>query len=841
MNNELLKGKTVLEIAHPLTEYAGLVLAGMGATVFLVETADGSKTRDRHPYAQSASPDRRSIPFLARNVGKKSVAFDLAAPEDQRLFSEMAERAAVILEPPDSQFSDVLDNLAPKPPRVRLIDPDGLGTSSIVGFAASGGLSSSGWPHQPPCNAPSWFALDGAGIYAALMASIAMRSSASGGPMSFEIRYRDAAHAAITPWTRVLHSYGLTASGQGVISKRTGSGPHPIFRCRDGFVRVLSGTPRQWTAWLELLGNPESLSAPEWEDRPFRLEHIDTMVAVATDLVAGRTMADLFLKGQALGLTITPVFDLKTFMADPHVRSREFFVAIDDPDLGPVELPRPPFREGFPDGAGHALIPAPALDEHRQEAETFARTSLPAPKTPQAGNQIAAPLAGIRVLDCGVGAVVPEAASLLALLGADVIKIESRKHLDFLRRVGLGGVGDFNNSATFNQLNLGVRSLAVDMKTAEGRDLVHKLVAKCDIVLEDLRGPVMGNWGLDYETVRRLRPDVIYLSSQGLGSGEYDGFQTYGPNLQAFSGATSLWAHPDDPYPVGTTLNHPDHMAGKQSLTLIIAALARRDRTGEGCYLDCAQFETPSYMLSDKFLELQVLQEPPQPMGNRSLDFAPHGCYQTAGEDRWCALAVEDDEQWRRFAESAGEGWGNRPEFAIAVGRLARTRELDLLVSAWTATRSAEEIVEGARRAGVPASIVVNGDDLAGDAARHHDGMFQCVSHPTAGTRWYAGLPVTTERGRFAVKRPPLLGEHDEAVLSGLLGLSRIEISRLTEKGVVGYQPLPCHARTDQYVPPSLPWSQEYVRSGCTMMSARFVAARMAASGISPVGRSPGS
>ena len=762
MDNELLSGTTILEIAHPLTEYAGLVLAGLGATVILVEPIAGSSTRNRRPFAEAGSPGRRSIPFLARNAGKQSVVLDPEEEEDRQLLAAMADRAGAILEPPESPFSNILNAHGGETPRVRMVDPDGLGTSSVVGFAASGGLSSSGWPHQPPCNAPSWLALDGASIYLALMAIIGMRGRSRGGPKSFEIRYRDAAHVAITPWTRPLHSYGTAASGQGATSERLGSGPHPVFRCRDGFIRVLTATPRQWTAWIELLGSPEALSGPAWDDIPFRMENFDAMVAVATEIVAERATEELFLKGQALGSTITPVRDLETFMADPHVNSREFFQDVNDPDLGQIRLPRPPFREGFQNSASTAISPAPGLGEHNDEARELVSngvvTSSASDSGPGAATPPRPPLEGIRVLDCGVGAVVPEAASMMALLGAEVIKIESRKHLDFLRQIGLGGAGDHNNSGTFNQLNLGVKSLAVDMTTEEGREVALSLAAKCDIVMENLRGPVMGNWELDYAAVRQVRPDIIYLSSQGLGTGDYDGFQTYGPNLQAFSGVTSLWAHPDDPFPVGATLNHPDHVAGKQALVLVLAALERRDRTGEGCFLDCAQFEAASYLIADKFLEHQVMPDAPAPIGNRSRDFSPHGCYPTAEEDRWCALAIEDDDQWVRFAELVGEAWTARPEFVGVEGRLAHAEELDRLVSAWTSSQPAVEVAEGMRGARVPVSVVLNGDDLAADGSRHHDGVFECVSHPTAGPRWYAGLPIESEHGRFGIKRPPLLG-----------------------------------------------------------------------------------
>jgi crotonobetainyl-CoA:carnitine CoA-transferase CaiB-like acyl-CoA transferase len=779
----LLDGIVVVELADPLTEYGGSLLAGLGAEVILVEPPGGAATRLRRPFAPGATASRQSIPFLARNAGKKSVALDPEDSTDIATLARLLEHADGILEGHYSPFHAVATGLAAKTPRVAITDATGLGTSGIVAFAASGGLSSSGWPHQPPCNAPGWLMLDGASIYAAVMLLVAIRANPEPNAR-WEIPLQEAAIATATPWTRPLHSYGMTVAGQGVGSARLGAGPYPILACRDGYVRVLTGTPKQWEAWIKLLGEPEVLALPEWKSPQYRAANYDTMVAVASEIVAARGMLELFREGQALGLTISPVMDVQTFMADPHVRARQVFAAIDDPELGAVELMRPAYR--LEDGSPASLAPAPALGEHteRASARLHPRTN---DKSKDAGNPLA-PLAGVRVLDCGVGAVVPEAASMLALLGAEVIKVESRKHVDFLRQSGLNGLGDFNNAPTFNQMNLGVLSLALDVTTEDGRAVLARLAATCDIVMENMRGPVMGKWGVDYDSVKALNPDVIYMSSQGLGDGPYGGFQTYGPNLQTFSGVTNLWAHPDDPYPVGTTLNHPDHVAGKQFLTAILAALLRRDRTGEGCYLDCAQFEAAASLIGDKFLQHQLLPGTARAMGNASPDMAPHGCYPCAGDDRWCAIAVEDDAQWARFRKAMGEPWADDPGFATADTRLSRREELDALVGRWTAKREPAEVESTLRAVGVPVSRVVRGDDLVADASLHGDGLFTSLPHPTADARFHTGLPIVHETaGRIPVRRSPLLGEHDEYVLFEVLGMSPDEVSVLVDTRVAGY------------------------------------------------------
>jgi crotonobetainyl-CoA:carnitine CoA-transferase CaiB-like acyl-CoA transferase len=295
-------------------------------------------------------------------------------------------------------------------------------------------------------------------------------------------------------------------------------------------------------------------------------------------------------------------------------------------------------------------------------------------------------------------------------------------------------------------------------------------------------------WGFDYEQVRKLRPDIVYLSSQGLGAGPYGDYQTYGPNLQAFSGVTSLWAHPDDPFPVGSTINHPDHAAGKQALVAILAALRRREQTGEGCFIDAAQFEAAAAMIADKFLQHQLLPGTTCPGGNASPDFAPHGCYRCAGDERWCAIAVEDDAQWAALGRVVGEPWAADRRFATLAGRRAHAAEIDDSLSRWTRVRPAEDVERELRAAGVPVSIVMTGDDFAAAAPRHGDGLFTCVPHPEAGPRWYTGVPVRLPGGeRYPLRRPPLLGEHDDYVLFDLLGLSPGEASALAASGAIGF------------------------------------------------------
>jgi benzylsuccinate CoA-transferase BbsF subunit len=291
---------------------------------------------------------------------------------------------------------------------------------------------------------------------------------------------------------------------------------------------------------------------------------------------------------------------------------------------------------------------------------------------------------------------------------------------------------------------------------------------------------------MDYPSVAAVKPDIIYMSAQGLGPGPYETYLTYGPNLQSFGGMTSIWAHPDDPYPVGSTISFPDNQAGKQGLAAVLAALMRREATGEGCYLDCAQFEVCLWSIADKFLQHQIRPGSVTVQGNRSADYAPHGCYPCAGDDQWCAVAADNDAEWARLATLLGDERWQGEKWATVEARLERSEELDEAMAAWTRDQTPAEAVARLRAAGVSASIVVDGKSQAHDADLHESGFYTAVAHPRAGVRYYTGLPILLDGERMPVRRAPIIGEHTEHVMFDLLDVPAKELSHLVAGKFVG-------------------------------------------------------
>ncbi len=401
------------------------------------------------------------------------------------------------------------------------------------------------------------------------------------------------------------------------------------------------------------------------------------------------------------------------------------------------------------------------------------------------------PLEGIRVVNLGQGAVIPELCRVMGEFGADVINVESEVYPDFMRRGGRTpeGTPDLNNSAGYNEANRGQRSFAVNLRSEEGPDIVRRLIETADVVAENNRAYVTKSWGLDYEGVREFKPDIVYVSANGFGrGGPSEDFAAFGPNLAPHFGLTYLWGHPDDEFPIGAGINHPDHIAGKQGLMAVLAALDHRRRTGQGQYIDMSQAEAGASMMGELYLQYMMNGHDPEPQGNRVTYAAPHGAYRCQGEDRWCVIAVLSDDQWRSFCDTIGRAdWAADPRFASLQGRLAGQDELDLGVGEWTAQRGAEEVMETLQAAGVPAGYVQNARDHLADPHLQERGGYIELDHPVAGPRWYPGNPIRLSENPPIVSRSSVLGEHTTEICRDLLGMPQSEIDSLMSTKAIGF------------------------------------------------------
>lgn len=393
-------------------------------------------------------------------------------------------------------------------------------------------------------------------------------------------------------------------------------------------------------------------------------------------------------------------------------------------------------------------------------------------------------LEGVKVLSFGTGGVVPDAGKILGELGADVIKIESKDNLDFMRTIG----PDLNNIAGFNEANRNKRSFGVDLKSEKGKGLVYRLLKWADILLENFRGGVMKSLGFDYESVITQNPKIIYVSSQGFGGGgPYSDYQAYGPMLSAASGMLSIWAQPDDPYPVGSNSPLPDHMASKHVVIAALAALDYRRRTGKGQFIDMAQTEVAVSLIGEHYLDYTYNGRVARPAGNRCAYAAPHGCYPCRGTDEWCAIAVSTDDEWHSLCRAMGNpAWTRDVKFSNLQHRLEHVEELDQHIGKWTSGLDASVVVEALQVVGVAAGVVQRAPDTLADPQLRWLGATVELDHPVAGSRLYPNVPFRMSGAETVTsKAAPLLGEHTEEICRDLLGMTNEEIGRLVAEAVL--------------------------------------------------------
>lgn len=401
------------------------------------------------------------------------------------------------------------------------------------------------------------------------------------------------------------------------------------------------------------------------------------------------------------------------------------------------------------------------------------------------------PLDGIRVTDftwIGAGSF---ATKMLADAGADVIKIESAGRLDSLRvappfKDKIKGV---NRSGYFSDRNTSKRSFALNLKDDRARDVALRLIEKSDIVANNFTPGVMERFGLDYDSVRSVKPDVIYLSMSMQGStGPHSRYLGYGLTIGALSGLHHLSGLPDR-LPAGTGTNYPDHMPNPcHGVFAVLAALRHRRRTGEGQHIDVAQTEPTIALLAGAVLDYTVNGRDAGRTGNDHPTMAPHGIYPVAGKDRWIAIAVTTDAQWRALLDTLGQPAAlAAPRWSDLAERHRASAELDALLAEATAAREGEALMAALQAGGVPAGLVRDAADLIDrDPQLAHRGHWPRLDHAEMGKTIYNAPPYRFSSSRVELRSPaPLLGEHTLDVLQDVLGIDGDEGRRLIDEGVL--------------------------------------------------------
>jgi crotonobetainyl-CoA:carnitine CoA-transferase CaiB-like acyl-CoA transferase len=574
---------------------------------------------------------------------------------------------------------------------------------------------------------------------------------------------------------------------------------HRIFQAADGFVAGgYSGPDRMWTdllAWMAETGEASDLVDPRWSDPVTRWEgraHVDDIVGA---FVRRRPAAGLACEGRRRALPWAEVQTLQELLANPQLAARNFFTRLlstggDGEDLIDVGWPFPrPVR------AVEDLSPARPVDP--SEVWTSVRCGAPAPPPVTAPS-----LAGLRVLDLTWVLAGPYATKQLAEHGADVIKVESRHRQDptrFALSMRLRPGAGFDDSGYFLNFNRNKRSIAVNLRTAGGQDLVRRLAATCDVVIENYRPGMLARWGLDHPTLSATNPKVIVVSMSGVGQdGPWRNAVTFADTLAAMSGLSDQTRDPGGP-PQGLTFGLGDMVAANAAVLAVLDLF----HAGRGGCVDLSQLEAMAAATGPGLLASQRCARADRPDSqtvdsrtvdprtsarpNRHPDLVPHGCYPTAGDDRWIAVAVETDQQWRALVDLSDAD----PLLARRdAGREERRSDEDIIDAAldcWTAGHDGRELAVGLQLVGVPAAVVNTGRDLVeADEQLAGRNFYPVLHHPIAGETAYEGVVARLSSTPAQLRvSAPLLGQDTADVLASLLGLGDAEIAEMAAQGIL--------------------------------------------------------
>ena len=419
------------------------------------------------------------------------------------------------------------------------------------------------------------------------------------------------------------------------------------------------------------------------------------------------------------------------------------------------------------------------------------------------------PLDGIRVVDFTWVRAGPWAARWLGTLGADVIKVEWPENLDILRQnrftIPPGVEPGPNSTGQFADTNANKRGISINTRTEKGLSLVKQLIGVSDVVIENFSSRIMQRWGLSYEEMRKLRPDLVYVSMAGFGQpGRHHAYSTMGPSAQALSGLTFLSGLPGKP-PAGWGWSYLDDTGGMYGAMCALTALRHRNVTGKGQHVDLSQMITGITLSGPAFLDRTVngreSKREGYPPGNRTVwpgapvlnnyrgpIAAPHNAYRTkgGGYNDWCVIACFSDEEWNGLIGVLGDpAWAKDVKFETVSGRIKHQEEMDSGIESWTQTLGKYELMELCQKSGVRAMPVQSSEDrVENDPQLRHRGMYTEMKHPMLGNWKFQNAPFKLEKSPARVdKPPPMIGQHNREIFENLLGLTLEEISEAYDDG----------------------------------------------------------
>ena len=850
----VLTGIRVIELADEQAEYCGLTLAGLGADVIKIEPPGGSPTRRIGPFYEDREDPERSLFFWQYNRGKRSIVLDLRQESDRERFRALVATADVLLESTPRGELDGLglgaEALMRQHPTliVARVSPFGdhgpwadFKGSDLIHLALGGVMMNCGYDPAPggqydlPPIAPQmWHAFHIAGEQLAfsIVAALLFRwRTGKGQQLSCAIHEAVAKSTEVDLMTWVMRRALVTR--QTCRHAREGVTPHPsIVHTKDGrWVMANLGTrPGETEQLVKLLakyGVEAGLDAdkaaiptsgrfvpgtgPSTAKRDHAMEAVQRFVRAFTyENVPWK-------EAQEAGMLWAPLRKPHENAMDPHWLARTSCTDVEHPELGRS------FRYATSKwlATGTQWIVgrrAPLLNEDAKSVVLPRERDLPvisAEARPPANEGLSRhgkpfPLHGIRILDFTWFLASAGGTRFLAAFGAESIKVELKSHPDTrmaaMAPVGgraardtatgpLPGVTDPDMGGQFNNKNPGKRGISLNVRHPKGLEIARRLVAMSDVVAEGFSPGVLDSWGLGYDALRAIKPDIVYVQQSGMGAkGTYGRFRTVGPIANSFAGLSEMSGLPEPAMPAGWGYSYLDWMGAYSFALAMLTGLFHRARTGEGQWIDASQSEVGLMISGTTILDWSANGRIWSRYGNRSpyKPAAPHGVYRCAGDDRWLTIACFTDAEWSALTKVAGHPeWAGDARFKDLAARLKHQDALDALVGQWTASQDASQAMLTLQSAGVPAGVCQTAQDRC-----DHDPQLAALSWLTEVTgtkigRWpLAEVPVKFSESPAHIggridRGAPGYAEDNEYVYGELLGMSTGEIKTLADEGVI--------------------------------------------------------
>ncbi|MEE4023413.1 CoA transferase [Gordonia sp. PKS22-38] len=775
--------------------YCTKMLADGGAEVVTVEPPEGDSLRTWSASGSVSAGDGDGALFGYLGCSKKSLVADPDDAGDIEILNRLLARADAVVWSPESRLAGV-PGLAPSAlcdahPHlvVTAITPFGLegpwcdrAATEFTLQAWSGGIVGlgRGAPDRAPVHVGGrigeWFA----GAYAAAATLTSLLRGGSGELIDLsmlETEIQGLTYHSVT--FQELRDRPFRAERSIFVPG--------VSQASDGMVALGCATAQQWNDLCIMVGHPE------WIDNDQPLQITARAAEFAPQIyewIAERTVDEVCEAATAFRIPNAAVGNGANLPELAQHEQRGSYVK--NPTHGFTQPGHPYRMSSF---SLHQPEPAPRLGEHSEAI--FAKLDTTAPERDRPQNRHGAkPFAGMRVLDMTAFWAGPSCTHILATLGAEVIHVESSTRPDMTRFIAGVPMTDeswWEKSPIFAGLNTNKKGVTLNIQTEKGQELLRELVKTCDVLVENYTPRVLDQIGLDYESVKGLRPDIIMVRMPGFGlDGPWRDKAAFAYVIEDASGLTWLTGHPDqnpiEPYSIG------DPNAGIHALNGLLIALAHRDRTGEGTLVEASMIEAALNVSAEQVIEYSAYGSFLNRDGNRGPVAAPQNLYQTAGidefgrDDCWVAIAVATDDQWSALREAIGSPeWALDPDLESSDGRRAAHDLIDEQLQQWCRERNDDEIVDTLWGAGVPVAKVMQPHrqtELDQLASRR---FFAQVEHPVNGTARHTTLPIrfSSAPEQFEMRPAPLLGEHNTEILSGI-GVATDDFEQLENDKVIG-------------------------------------------------------